>query len=75
MGRRRHLRRGTIPLATSVNQRLHLFMTVIWALMAIPTVLWWKESILWVAFMSLYANVVGHWSAYQGSRAEKEAKE
>jgi len=26
---------------------------------------------LWVAFMSLYANFIGHWSAYQAARAEK----
>lgn len=49
----------------------HLFMMVVWALAGIPTILWLKESILWVAFMSLYANFVGHFSAYQGSRAEE----
>lgn len=45
-------------------------MTGVWALLAIPTLLWWRESILWVAFMSLYANVASHWAAYQASRAE-----
>lgn len=54
-------------------KQFHLAMTVGWAVMLVPTLLWWKESILWVATMSLYANVVGHWSAYQASRAEKEA--
>jgi hypothetical protein len=46
---------------------------VVWALLAIPTLLIWKDSILWVATMSLYANFVGHWSAYQAARSEKEA--
>lgn len=46
-------------------------MTVLWVVLVVPTLLWWRESILWVAFMSLYANVVGHWSAYQASRAEE----
>jgi hypothetical protein len=50
---------------------LHLTLLIIWALALIPTLLWWKESILWVATMSLYANVVGHWSAYQAARAEE----
>jgi len=50
---------------------LHLVMTVVWALLLVPTLMWWRESILWVAFMSLYANVVGHWSAYQAARAER----
>jgi hypothetical protein len=40
----------------------------------IPTVIWWKSSILWVASMSVYANVVGHWSAMQASRAEHHAQ-
>lgn len=53
--------------------RLHLALTITWALLAIPTLLWWRESILWVAFMSLYANVAAHWSAFQGTRAEREA--
>lgn len=53
---------------------LHLVLTIVWASALIPTLLWWRESILWVAFMSLYANVVGHWSCYQAARAEKTAK-
>lgn len=52
-------------------RRLHLILTIVWAGLAIPTVIFWKESILWVSFMSLYANMVGHWSAYQASRAEE----
>lgn len=49
---------------------VHLALAAIWALLGIPTVVWWKESILWVAFMSLWANVVGHLSAYDAARAE-----
>lgn len=51
--------------------RFHLLMMTVWALLTIPTLLIWKESVLWVALMSLYANFVGHFSAYQGSRAEQ----
>ncbi|MFH9731933.1 hypothetical protein [Streptomyces sp. NPDC017260] len=54
--------------------RLHLTLTVVWALLLIPTLLWWRQSILWVATMSLYANVAAHWSAFQGARAEREAE-
>lgn len=54
-------------------KRLHLVMMVLWALLVIPTLLLWRESILWVAFMSLYANFVGHFSAWQGTKAEEEA--
>lgn len=52
--------------------RLHMALAGVWALLGVPTVLWWKESILWVAGMSLWANVVGHLSAYDAARAERE---
>lgn len=57
--------------ASEVLKRVHLSLTVIWAILAVPTVIWWSESILWVALISVYANVAAHWSAYQGSRAEE----
>lgn len=50
-------------------------MMFVWAILAIPTILIWKESILWVAFMSLYANFIGHFSAFDAARAEKASKE
>lgn len=51
-------------------RKLHFVLTLVWAVLAVPTVVWWSESILWVALISVYANVAAHWSAYQGSRAE-----
>lgn len=51
-------------------KRLHLGGMTMWASLAVPTVLVWKESVLWVAVMSLYANFVGHWSGYDAARAE-----
>jgi hypothetical protein len=53
---------------------LHYVLAGLWALMLIPTLLWWKSSVLWVAAMSLYANFVGHLSAAKASRAEQEAE-
>lgn len=50
---------------------VHASATILWALLSIPTLIWWRESILWVAFMSLYANVASHWAAWQATRAEK----
>lgn len=54
--------------------RFHLAMMVLWATFVIPTLLWWRESILWVAFMSLYANWVGHFSGWDAARAEEKAE-
>lgn len=50
--------------------KVHFSMMIVWAALAIPTVLFWKQSILWVAFMSLYANFVGHFSGWDAARAE-----
>lgn len=52
----------------------HYALAGVWTLLLIPTLLLWKESVLWVAAMSLYANFVGHLSAAKASRAEQEAE-
>lgn len=52
---------------------IHWTLTALWALMLIPTLLWWSDSILWVAAMSLYANVAGHWAAAQASEADEHS--
>lgn len=44
--------------------------TILWALLVVPTLFWWRESILWVALMSVWANVVSHYTAWQAARAE-----
>jgi fatty acid desaturase len=61
--------------ASRVFLWVHAILTVVWALLAVPTLVWWKESILWVALMSLYANFVGHFSAWQAVRAEEAQRE
>lgn len=57
-------------LSPQGHVRLHKVMQWTWAALAIPTLLWWRESILWVAFMSLYANFVGHASAVEAAEAK-----
>lgn len=38
--------------------------TIVWILLIIPSVLWWKNSIVWIVYMSAWANVAGHFSAF-----------
>jgi hypothetical protein len=54
---------------------LHLGLMTLWILLAVPSILLWSESILWVIFISLYANVASHFGAYQAAHAEKENEE
>jgi hypothetical protein len=55
--------------------KFHFVMMGVWILMLLPTLLWWKDSILWVAAMSLYANFVGHFSGWDAARAEQTQEE
>lgn len=48
----------------------HKWATIAWIILIIPSVLWWNQAIIWVVLMSVWANIAGHWSAYQASRAE-----
>jgi hypothetical protein len=48
--------------------RKHAALAALWVLLVIPTILWWSESILWVLMISCYANIVGHWSAFEAAR-------
>lgn len=49
--------------------RFNLVLTFVWIALLVPSLLLWKDSVPWLVSISVYANIVGHWSAYQGSRA------
>jgi hypothetical protein len=49
-------------------------MTFVWVGLVVPTMIWWKDSILWVALMSLWANIASHFAAYIAGRAELQAQ-
>ena len=55
---------------------IHLVLLVAWGV-AIPVafVFGWWESIAFVAFASIYANMATHWSAYAGARSEQVQEE
>lgn len=55
--------------------RIHLGLAVAWAIAAVPTVIWLKDSVLWVALMSCYANVYTSAAAWQGARSEQASEE
>jgi len=65
----------SMPQSKNRYVRIHLTLAIVWALLLVPTLLWWKDSILWVATMSLYANIAAHASAYQASRSERAQNE
>lgn len=53
----------------------HAALTIVWLALAIPSVIWWQHSVPWLVAVSVYANVVGHASGWQASRAERAAEQ
>ncbi len=53
------------------TSKLHIVMAVVWILTAIPSLLWWKESLLWIIFISLYANIATHLGGYEAAKAKE----
>jgi hypothetical protein len=54
----------------TITYRLHAYGAVTWMILVIPSWYLWRNSIFWVIFISLYANFVSHWGAWQAVRAE-----
>ena len=54
------------------SPRFHKWAVLTWATVGTVVTLTFPDSILWVALMSLYANIASHWSAYQAARAEHQ---
>jgi hypothetical protein len=55
--------------------RFHFSMLIVWVLLVIPTGLIWRDSILWIGFMSIYAIIVSHFTGWDAARAEEAVKE
>lgn len=49
---------------------LNGILALLWAVLTIPTIIWWKDSILWVAVASIYANFISQATAYLAGRVE-----
>jgi hypothetical protein len=56
-------------------RRVHGYATLAWLALAVPAVLWWRHSVPFLVFVSVYANVTGHWSSWQASRVEVKQEE
>ena len=57
-----------MKLTPALIKRCHLVAAVMWVILAIPSLIWWKNSVLWVILISIYANIVGHLSGYSAAR-------
>ncbi len=48
----------------------HGWATLAWLLASFPLAVAYGSSVVFVTFLSLYAVVTGHWSAWQAARVE-----
>lgn len=55
-------------------RRLHKWLTIGWLAAAVPIMLirGLRESVPLLVFISVYANVAGHWAAWQAARIEEQ---
>lgn len=54
------------------SSRLHLGLAVVWVVLMVPTLTTWRDSLWWVGFISVYANIVSHLGAYEAARAKEK---
>ena len=50
--------------------RVHIWLSIFWIIMIVPTILWWKTSIEYLVAISLYAIIMGHISSSEANKAE-----
>jgi hypothetical protein len=59
-----------VALDAAVTYKVHAGLALMWLLLIVPTWYFWRTSLFWVAFISLYANFVSHWGAGQAALAQ-----
>lgn len=63
-----------MKITPTLIKKMHLVTAGLWIVLAIPSVIWWRNSVLWIIIISIYANVVGHLSGYTAARADEAAE-
>lgn len=54
--------------------KIHAWLAVVWFIAAFPIMIFWPDSVPLLLFISVYANVAGHWSSHQAALAELRVK-
>lgn len=63
-------------MSAKMLRHVHAVLTIGWAI-AIPVALatGWIRSLVFISAISIYANLAGHFSAWQAARAEESIEE
>jgi hypothetical protein len=71
LGYRRTMSEDGKDRVSKYLRRFHLCFVIVWTIAIIPTLLLWKDSVLWIALMSVWANIQGHFASYMAARTEQ----
>ena len=55
-------------MTAETGRRIHLTLLVLWVIPGLPISWYLKESVPWLVFLSVYAIIVGHASAWSAER-------
>lgn len=53
-------------------ERIHGVLLLIWVALIPPTILWWKNSIVYLVFISVYTIVATHAIGWITARAQRK---
>jgi len=51
-------------------RKVNGWAAIVWLIAAVPICIWLASSVPFLVFISVYAVVTGHWSAWQAARVE-----
>ena len=62
----------SVKVSARTMRTFHLWATVVWGILIVPSVLFWQNSLPWIVLMSAWANFASHFAAWQAARSEDE---
>lgn len=66
---------GEFDLTPRQMRLMHWRFTLMWFIISFPVARLWGHLVTFVTWLSLYAIVIGHWSAVQAARTEERQEE
>lgn len=73
----RHLHSPSRDLSRRVARAalyFNLLSALIWLMLVVPTILYWRDSILWIALMSVWANLAASVAGLTASVADPKTE-
>jgi hypothetical protein len=58
-------------LSPVVMRKFNFWSMMLFVVLIPPSIIWWSASVPYIVFLSVWANIAGHLSAWQASRVEE----